>query len=167
MKWGYKCCAASAKWHVNKITLRGTTGKGGVCESGSGAALLWQLQVLLMPVQASLGALPEQHTGNSSRQTDVGFQAFASPGVLDFNHASRHRHRRADVLQISEMRRKSYRAKAGSGGMNPGNQGEQSVVRMRAPGVRIGPRRLRRLRPRAQAQRQHRLPRPQQLQVLV
>src|SRR6266446_4779928 len=110
---------------------------------------------------------PEQLARNPCRQTDRRINRGILVCVFDFNFTVGVRHSCSDVLERAEIRLNYHGAESGAGGTNSRHDGEQIVVRMGAPGVGIGTRRLRLFCPGSQAKSQHVSPGLQERNVFL
>ena len=110
---------------------------------------------------------PHEFARHSIRQLDLRVHLPRGECKFHVDRAPRVRLRRLHMLQRSELRLDDDRRESRFAWSNAGHNPQQIVVRMGAPRVRVRPRRLGLLGPRRQTQRNHRAPRPEQVQISI
>src|SRR5271157_117112 len=119
------------------------------------------MKLYLLPV-------PDERPSQGTRQRHIGHQAVRpSALVVDPDLSLRVGECYLKVLETAEVGLDGDLGKAGGGGLNSGDRGQQVEIRVRAPRVAVGSRGLGSFGPRGQTQLQHVEPRAELIQVLI
>src|ERR1700733_6806872 len=112
-------------------------------------------------------ALPHEVTGKTVWKHDSRVDAIGSSREFNIDRAGGMRLGGLEMFQRAEMRLDGNGCEAGLCGVDSGDDAQKIVIGVRAPGVRVGARRLGLLSPRGESERNHGAPRAEKVEIAM